>query len=1089
MRRGGWLAAGAATVAVVAVTATAIAVWPRHDPPAASGLGPRSSSVTAETGVCGFPGPLISQIVADRPSDAEEAQTRGWDLEVDGGGGQGIAVTADSVIISHEGDDGETVNVRYDHAGTYLGTSSYDFERDRSQPAHTNGAAAVADDGTIWAIDSYEGRRLLTAFSQDGRHSADYPVPASAETTGHPLDLHDVILVDDLEGSPALLVGEGEHTIHAFRQDGTYLGERTGLPDAVQAPFGRTSVAGMSAVPGDEGALSLQVADASTGALLLQVPFRTDGEDAAAGTTPTIQGIRGVAPGPDGDGFLLASATGIEWLDAAGIRRGLWTDGAAGLDLWETGGLAEHDGTYWVLTRGDGVDRVLTLTSDEMRSALTIPSALNASNEPILARLGVGIGAVTHREFDHFDAPDEPAVFLRTETGWGQRQGAPDVSVDVRYTVRGDPLSPSPVLQEERTVEPPIGGGETPLELPEARPGAYEVSLALVDRGSGAILSGSCLRYSVGAEDAPLDLAELPDGADWGGAGPLRGAQLAATLGVGSHRIQLDFSSLVPDPAATPSADGVDWFALPGSDTGEDGVEPTDPEAAGFADIAAAAALARREGVDLVVQVGRSGEGEWAAIDAGTWGGWVGVIAEAFERNAPEITLWSAWNEPNAVFETPSDFATLAEIPFADAVHAANPDAIVLGGNTLGFDPEWWRDSAETGVCSHIDAVAVHPYTGWNRSWEEEGFAADGGGYAELRAALGEDCGRLPIWDTESGWTSDGAAAYWAQGSDVARKLLWYSHERIAGWTYFYSEGGWGENGLSWSLIQDGSYVKPGGLAFASVSRLLADRDPGELVATGIPFAYAMRFSGRTDMVAAWTDEMRVDAVVTADGAAEALTIVDQYGARQTLPLRDGRAEITLAGSPRFILAPAGTTIGIEPVEAFGDDLLEARHVTASSTHVDADPQIVTSGTVNPYRPWRSGRLADGGLDETPTVEVALDAPTTLDRIAVATGNIVCCEAGLRDYTVSVRTADGQWRVVAEQKDQFWDRVVLFSFEPVVATAVRVEVPWTRVRGIRVLDVNFTGFAGGLPPPFMGLQTETDYVATIAAISAWAPAP
>jgi hypothetical protein len=109
-----------------------------------------------------------------------------------------------------------------------------------------------------------------------------------------------------------------------------------------------------------------------------------------------------------------------------------------------------------------------------------------------------------------------------------------------------------------------------------------------------------------------------------------------------------------------------------------------------------------------------------------------------------------------------------------------------------------------------------------------------------------------------------------------------------------------------------------------------------------------------------------------------------------------------------------------------------------------------------------------------------------IDRIAVATGNIACCEAGLRGYTVSIQRPDGSWQAVAHPKDQFWYRTVEFRFDPVQAKAVRVSSQWTTIRGTRMLDMNYTGFSGGLPPPFMGLQTQTNYVMSVSAVSAWA---
>jgi len=106
----------------------------------------------------------------------------------------------------------------------------------------------------------------------------------------------------------------------------------------------------------------------------------------------------------------------------------------------------------------------------------------------------------------------------------------------------------------------------------------------------------------------------------------------------------------------------------------------------------------------------------------------------------------------------------------------------------------------------------------------------------------------------------------------------------------------------------------------------------------------------------------------------------------------------------------------------------------------------------------------------------------------VATAGIKCCTAGLRSYTVAVRAADGGWRTVATRSGQLWDRVALVEIDPVEITAVRVSVPWTEIRGTRVLDVNYSGVLGGPPTPFMPLVTESDWLVAVSAVRAWGPA-
>lgn len=1067
-RRRVWLL-GALALIVVVVLVVIVIRLAVPEQRARESAGP-TPAATGGTDVCGFPGPLIGRITADRPRDAPAVSFQSWVVEEGGDGAAGqIYATDTAIVVARAAASGATALVSYDRrTGAYSSTVEIDVRPDPTMEGYNNGPLEIAPDGTIYAIDSYEGRRAVVSFDSSGRRTASFDIPRSDVTTGHPLELSGLTWLSDYRGAPALVVSEGGALLHLLRPDGEVLGTVEGGPGKILGRFGDGSIAGTS---GDQQLSQLRVTDLSTGDDSLFAPF-DPGEDARA---PAPLRLQSVVPGPDGEGFLMANAGGIERLDADGVRTGLWPNGSAGLSIWERGDLVESDGRYWVLGDKDGKPLVTALSSDEMRTALAQPSALTAANESGLAQLGLGVGLSTDASFNHFDAGTEPAVSLRAETGWASRAGLTAV-----YTVSGDPLLPSPVRQEARSVQAPAGGGQVALDLPTTAPGAYEVSLWLTRTGDDAPISATCLRYTVGAPGVDLNLDALSPGDDWGGPAPLRGVELAARLGTGSHRIQLDFGALVPDPAARPDASDVNWNRLPGAEG--------DTPAAAFAEISRAARLASVSGVDLVVQVGQGGDAERTAVSSGTWQGWVEVLVAEFARQAPEITLWSPWNEPNNTFGSGGDYAAQVSAPFARGARAADPDARVIEGNTLGFAFDWWAQAVAGGICTSADAIAVHPYTGWNRSWEEEGFTADGAGFDQLRGTLGSACADKPIWDTESGWTADGSFANWSQASNIARKLAWYKIDDIAGWTYFFSEGGWGENGLSWSLIQYRSSVKPGGLAFAAVSALLRGYDEAQRVETGIPIANAMALSGGADpAVAVWTDNARIDALVLADTAQ--VTVTDQYGAVRTVDLTGGSARIALSGSPQFVSAPDGSAVTIAPTETFGKDVLAGRRVQASSTTADADAQVITSGTVNPYMAWRSGRLKDGGIDTDPTVVVELDRAREIDRIAVASGSIVCCQAGLRSYTIDIRDENGRWRTVADISGQFWDRVVLAEFAPVTATAVRIRVPWTTIRDTRVLDLNYTGFAGGLPPPFMGLQTESDFAVAIAAIQAWETGP
>lgn len=1075
------LPAAVAAAAIVAVAAWAVLGGSPglqasgELPPKASE--PHVSTVTASTTtpVCGFGGSLVNKITADRPANADPPALSSWKVAGDGTLG-GLAVAGDSVVVDRDLKDGSSEFLRFSLDGKPKGSFTVHVKHE--------GRWALADDGSLFVVDAYHGStRQIVHFAANGDRIGSFEVPKSSESTGHPLDLQYLVWVDRYKGSGAVLIGEGSHTVHVMRATGKDLGVLHGVPDVIGNSLGSGEVAGYSQSGGSAPVTTLDVVDLNTNTTKLHAVYPAETDDGrtarALPTTPSPYRIGSVVPGPKGDGFLLSTAYGVQWVDDIGVRKGVWLAGQDGFSPEDPASMVESGGRYWMLvkTGDDATQSVATLTSDQMAARIASPMLPTADVEPDLAQLGLGIGAVTNAPFNHFDAGKTPAVYLRTEKGWGDVPGAAKPALEARYTVMGDPTLPDPVFSAARSVAIPWGGGEYRLVLPDARPGPYEVSLELVDSASNAVLSGSCLRYSVGAPSSRLGLDQLAPGDDWGGPAPLRSVQLAAKLGIGSARVQLDFGSLIPDPKSTPDATSIHWWALPGADLS------SDPEKDPFQNLREAGSYAARHGVRLIIQVANGGDAEKDAIASGTWAGWARLIVAEFARQAPAISSWEAFNEPNNSYETADTYWKQVELPFADAAHAANPKSYVIAGNTLGFETDWWKHAVSDGVCSHVEAIGVHPYTGWNRSWEEEGFEAKGAGYDTLRKALGSSCSALPLWDTESGWTSDSATAFWDQGSNVARKLLWYELDGISGWTYFYSEGGWGENDSSWSLIQYRSYVKPGALAYAAVSRMLHSRGRPQTVSTGIPFTHVVRVPGDDTMLVAWTDEARVTATLTSD--ASVVHVTDEYGAATKASLSNGASQVVLTATPQFFQAPAGSSLQLSSPEQYGPDLLKGQPVSASSTYKGSSKQTITSGTADPYRPWRSGSV-NGKLDPLPTVTIPLRSAAVIDRIAVATGNIACCEAGLRGYTVSIQRPDGSWQAVAHPKDQFWYRTVEFRFDPVQAKAVRVSSQWTTIRGTRMLDMNYTGFSGGLPPPFMGLQTQTNYVMSVSAVSAWA---
>ncbi|WP_277212826.1 hypothetical protein [Isoptericola croceus] len=1101
-RRLGMVATAVALVALVVLVVRPAGFWPGI----LGSLSGAPSSIPStepvgEPGpvpVCGFP--VLDAITQDGVDEAELDGVRTIVADVATVGDSEpvtFRIAAGSAFVLEREDATYTVT-RYDLAsGDRTATTTIELEADDDTQLFSTDYVEVDEAGDIFLLDTFAGRRDLLKVSADGTVDWRTALPQGPQTTGSVVDLYGVVRWEGAAGAEVVGVQDAGELLHRVTGDGELL-EPLDLTGRVvgQLPDDRVVVASDES-DGQVHRAGLRAVDAAgRTSLHLGASWPDDRPFAGSGVAWTEPS--GVSTGPGDEGIVVAEpGVGFTWFGEDGVQRGVWPDSR--LDqkqpfaLWERTPLlrggADPRAPYYVLARGEEGGFALTeITAERMAFQLTATKEYNATNEPVLGRLGLGAGLVVDRPHGVFPdgaEPDVRAVFDDTWAPWAE-------DYRLRYQVRGDPRVPDPVVGEETIVDLPPDGGEIVLDLPGTRPGVYEVDAALVRAGTGAAVSGTCLRYTVAAPGSPLDPATLADGADWGGAKPLRGVQLAEQLGIGSHRMQLDFSAIVPDPTEDPDPAALVWDSLPVvTDPSDDGGGDEAGDADPFAELAAAAELAAETDVLLIVQVGQGGEAEHAAAAAGTWEGWVRLIAAQVQARAPTLRHWQPWNEPNGTgYEDAARYEREVGAPFARAVRAAVPGAVVVGGNTLGIVPDWWGDLVAAGGCDSLDVVGIHPYTGFNRSWEEEGFSLDGAELDQLRDAIGP-CGDVPVWDTESGWWSDGVANFRASAWDVARKLLWYAVEDVDEWTYFFSEGGFGEAGVSWSLLQYGGYLKPAGAVFAATAPFLDEFDGFTPVAVDGPGIHAVRAdtADGVELLALWTEDLALPVRVGAGGgSAVRVDLRDAYGAERAMEIPAGGADIDLNGAPVFLVAPAGTGLEVAPVETFGPDVLEGRSASASSTHDDASPPaVVTSGTLAVRDPWRSGRLADGAVDEAPSVEVTTGGPVEIDRVAVATAGIRCCTSGLRDYTVSVRTPDGGWRDVAEVRDQFWERVALVRFDPVEVTAVRVRVPMTTERGVPVLATNQTGIVGGLHPHFIPLATESDWIAAVSAIQAWAP--
>ena len=395
---------------------------------------------------------------------------------------------------------------------------------------------------------------------------------------------------------------------------------------------------------------------------------------------------------PDGRFLVADGGRGIELIDGDGSYLGMVSQDALG-GLTQSPHMAfDGAGTLYFaagpkfVRAGQSVYRVAV-------DAL-VREALRPSSES--PRLGYGAGiSVVGAAGKLFKTGQAPAVRATFDAWW---KSAGEVTLEYRARDREQILADTDVAFTRVPVTAALIDSGFALELPQAQPGHYEVE-AFVVRG-GKRTSGTCVTYEVAAADHQLDLAALPGSGDAGGPDSARGVALADILGTGAFRDGLSWEELMPQGASSSA-----------------------PLQFGRYDarFAAGAAESAKRGVPFIVQLGHGGL-EKQLVANGTW---EARVREVVAHYKGQVHYWEAWNEPNITYGSAPDYVNKVLKPVHRVVKSVDPSAKVLGSSAVGSNlEEWWWWLADAGGFGAMDIVGIHPYTGHNRSFEEEGMGS-----------------------------------------------------------------------------------------------------------------------------------------------------------------------------------------------------------------------------------------------------------------------------------------------------------------------------------------------------------------------------
>ncbi len=755
--------------------------------------------------------------------------------------------------------------------------------------------------------------------------------------------------------------------------------------------------------------------------------------------------------GPGGTIYTADPLHTMEATSAAGFLQGSTTlNNNLDFGGW---GFALENGTFYFQSGqpfDDGADAISTF------SLTSVTDYLDAVQAPSDS-LGWGAGITTPATANYFAPGTTPAVDATFDPWWVSEAPTLELSYSVENVASLDAETvPAPTVIPLPTTATALAS--IPLTIPAAdtAPGPYEVQASLLDTATSppTTLGTTCLPYSVGATGDNLDFATLPAGIGSGGPSDPRGVALNAQLGLDGFRTDqlVDWSSLLPNcnaSAPTAATCGPSAITFAGAST------------APFQ----AAYEADQDHIEYWLQVSGGGDAiSPALVSSGLWGGDIAALV-AHYASVPAgcgacapVTVWEPWNESNNTgWGNGATYATEVLEPFYNAVKSVEPgtSSIVLGGTTLEPDPGWWKQLIAAGGLAWMDVAAIHPYTGSNDSYEEDGMPAQ---VEQLQALLQGK----PLWFSEVGWWSDGDYNYLSQADNMARSLIWQKVLGVPVENYFFDEGTWGNNGVSFSLIQASSavdYVKPAALTTMTTTGMLAGRPYVSMPATGIPHAYRADFGptsgGTTDMTAVWTDGLPVTGTVTLtspSGSDVPVTVTDEYGGATTAQATSGTTySLPLSNQVTYLTYPAGDTLAVGPTEAYGTDVASAAGGATATASSGTASAAIAGDPVGYGQGWSS---TSG--DTTPSLTDTFASTTTIDRILVDTQSNGSTATSVRNYTLSADEPGTGWTTVATEVGQYRDHILQFTFPPVAASGIR----------IAVTETDFGGYYGGGIPPW-----------------------
>ena len=449
------------------------------------------------------------------------------------------------------------------------------------------------------------------------------------------------------------------------------------------------------------------------------------------------------------------------------------------------------------------------------------------------------------------------------------------------------------------------------------------------------------------------------------------------------------------------------------------------------------------------------------------------IVRELVTRFKGKVPGWEFVNEPNFSM-SPEDCAQMYRALYP-IVKEIDPQAKVMGPVVCGIILPWHERFFKAGGGAFIDILSVHDYEGHESidpvHWPWK--------FGALRAMMKEHgCGDKPVWQTERVITGIRGDQFLGPAQAVRTTLHRDLLETLGippehNNHYYLNQGGYSAvPSFLWS--QSGPFPGIPALrvrhAMTQGRRYAGTLDFGAL---GNRLFMGLRYTSAagSTVVLRNLGLAKPETMELGISAGSAVEVVDAFGNRDSLPVKDGKIRLAVPQMPVYLRLARDQNV-TAPVYDFGRNLAP-RATFVYSGQTDRDYALLNNGVIETTHAGSPvggtdgkklwiGKVAtdDKGLAVPETLDIVFDSSRTVDTLFLQATRPDNAFTALLDYDVQYR-AGGTWIDLAQvrsacppsdlvetfQSDaNTWildDNLHLVRFKPVAADALRLVVKRT----------------------------------------------